>query len=88
MTFTVGHAGGVHSLLPQLRRGSGQHLAVSISVLQKWWRSGINCTYVMSFDMAAFFGPIPETSDEIVYLYFLHLATTNVFKDPVFLYCF
>ena len=50
----VGQPDRVPAVLPQLRRGSGQHLAVSISVLQKWWRSGINCTHVLSFVMSAF----------------------------------
>ena len=38
----VGQPDRVPALLPELRRRSGQHLAVSISVLQKWWRSA-NC---------------------------------------------
>ena len=38
VTFTVGHPGGVHPLLPELRRGSGQHLEVPLPLLPEWGR--------------------------------------------------
>ena len=38
VTFTVGHPGGVHPLLSQLRRGSGQHLEVPLPLLPEWRR--------------------------------------------------
>ena len=66
----VGQPDRVPAVLPQLRRGSGQHLAVSISVLQKWWRSGINCTCVMSLDMAAFWAYTRDVKRNCSFIFF------------------
>ena len=79
----VGQPDRVPAVLPQLRRGSGQHLAVSISVLQKWWRSA-NCQldtcHVMCYchllGLSYSFNRNVKLSFCLVYW---HLATTNTF---------